>query len=478
MRPGHWVIEEVVEGQDETHQRRVRTRRTLGRVSHRFHLGSRTFVVGAVLAAAVGVLASVPLIARTFFPRLTGRIRRRLGRFVRTPLTRLKLERSEPTPGPEDGQIGFRLDEMADIAERVLRDIGLTCSFARLVLTLGHGSTSMNNPHESAHDCGACGGARGGPNGRAIAQILNDPRVRQRLAPRGIAIPADTVFVGGMHNTSNDRITFDDVDLVPPSHQQEFQAVGDILKQASERDAHERSRRFVSAPLTLSFAAARQHVEGRAEDLAQVRPEWGHATNAISIVGRRELTRGLFLDRRAFLTSYDPTQDDADNTILSRILQAVFPVCVGINLEYYFSSVDNTGWGCGTKLPHNISALIGVMDGAASDLRTGLPWQMVEIHEPVRLLNLIETTPEAMLQILDRLPGIGKLCRNGWCHLAVIHPQTHRISVYRDGRFHDYQPQASVLPKAVSSVDWYRGWRDHLEFAEISPEEGGLGTRD
>src|SRR5262249_16952686 len=144
-------------------------------------------------------LASIPLIARTLFPRLTARLRKALGRIVLDPPpTELLLERSQATPGPEDGQIGYTHDEMADIAERVLRDTGLTSNFARLVLTFGHGSTSMNNPHESAHDCGACGGARGGPNGRAIAQILNDPRVRERLQQRGLVIPSETVFVGGM----------------------------------------------------------------------------------------------------------------------------------------------------------------------------------------------------------------------------------------------------------------------------------------
>src|SRR5205823_12201589 len=158
-----------------------------------------------------------------------------------------------------------------------------------------------------------------------------------------------------------------------------------------ERNAHERCRRFQSAPLTISFEEARKHVEERAEDLAQVRPEWGHATNALCVVGRRSRTRGLFLDRRAFLTSYDPTQDDEDCTVLTRLLQAAVPVCAGISLEYYFSYTDNPGYGSGSKLPHNITALLGVMDGAASDLRTGLPWQMVEIHEPVRLLFVVET---------------------------------------------------------------------------------------
>jgi uncharacterized protein YbcC (UPF0753/DUF2309 family) len=107
------------------------------------------------------------------------------------------------------------------------------------------------------------------------------------------------------------------------------------------------------------------------------------------------------------------------------------------------------------------------MDGAASDLRTGLPWQMVEIHEPVRLLNVIEVAPEAMLRIIERNPGIARPCRNGWVRLAVVDPETRQVSVYRDGGFHAYEPQAAALPTAGSSAEWFCGWRDHLEFAEI-----------
>jgi uncharacterized protein YbcC (UPF0753/DUF2309 family) len=473
IRPQHWVVERPAEAGEGNHHRRARARRALGMVSHRVHVGSRSLTAGAVLAAAVGVLATIPLVFRTLFPRLTARVRKVAGRLVQAPpVTRLQLERSGPAPGPEAEGVGFSLDEMTDIAEKVLRELGLTGpgQFARLVLVIGHGSTSMNNPHESAHDCGACGGARGGPNGRALAQVLNDPRVRERLAGRGLAVPATTHFVGGMHNTSSEAVTFFDTDLVPGSHRGEFGSARAAVEAACDRDAHERSRRFHSAPLTLSLPGARQHVEARAEDLAQVRPEWGHATNAITVVGRRDWTRGLFLDRRAFLTSYDPTRDDTDSTILTRILSAVFPVCAGISLEYYFSYVDNTGFGSGTKLPHNIASLLGVMDGAASDLRTGLPWQMVEIHEPVRSLFIIETTPEAMLSIIDRNAAIGRLCRNGWVQLAVLHPETRAVSTYEDGAFRPYRPRASVLPKAASSVDWYRGWREHLEFAEIEPQ--------
>jgi len=468
IRPQHWVVEEVVTTHAQAHLRRAQTRRALGTASHGLHVGSRTFLGGAVVAAGLGVLASVPLVARVLFPRLTARIRSLAGRLVAAPRsTELQLERTTAAPGPDPGQIGFSLEEMAAIVERMLRDIGLTAGLARLVFVVGHGSSSLNNPHESAHDCGACGGGRGGPNARAVARMANDPRVRERLAKNGLIVPAETVFVGAYHNTCDESLTYFDLDRLPESHAGDFAEARRVLDLTRERNAHERCRRFESAPLTLTPAAALEHVEARAEDLAQVRPEYGHATNAVCIVGRRSRTRGLYQDRRAFLTSYDPTQDDAERTILTRILQAVVPVCAGINLEYYFSFVDPTGYGCGTKLPHNITSLLGVMDGAASDLRSGLPWQMVEVHDPVRLLFVIETTPQAMLQIMERNATIGRLCRNGWVQLATLDPESSLIHCFHQGRFEPYRPETNELPAARSSVDWYRGWRDHLGYAQI-----------
>jgi uncharacterized protein YbcC (UPF0753/DUF2309 family) len=467
--PENWIVEDVDDGLGKSNRRRAGTRRLLGTVSLRLHEGSRGFASGALLTGALGVLASLPLLARVLSPRLTARIRHLFGRLVQTPpRTRLHVERTRETPGTEGAGVGMSVAEMTDAAERFLRDIGLSRGFARLLLLHGHGSHSQNNPHTSAYNCGACGGAGGGPNARTMAQILNDPRVRDRLARRHLHLPADMVVVGGCHDTCDESVIYFDLDRLPETHRKEFERAQAEIEKTCERNAHERCRRFMSAPLTLTFAAARRHVEERAEDLAQTRPELGHATNAITIVGRREWSRGLFLDRRAFLASYDPIHDTDDHAILTRILQAVFPVCAGINLEYYFSSVDNTNLGAGTKLPHNLASLLGVMDGASSDLRTGLPWQMVEIHEPVRSLFLIETTPAAMVRIMDQDPGIGRLCRNGWVLLAVIDPDTRAINVFEDGVFHPYQARSSVLPRAASSVDWYRGWRDHLEFAEIA----------
>ncbi|HEY2839002.1 MAG TPA: DUF2309 domain-containing protein, partial [Pirellulales bacterium] len=459
VKPKHYVQEEVVYSFEGSNRRRAETRRALGRTGHWLHTSSRSVIRGAV-TAIFGALASIPLVARVLFPRLTAKIRGACASIVQPPpMTRQLLERGEPTPGPDLGHLGYSVEEMVDIVQRVLTDIGLTAKFARILFILGHGSSSLNNPHASAYDCGACGGGRGGPNARALAAMMNDPRVRERLFQRGLLIPRETVVVGGFHNTCDDSVDYFDLDRLPSSHRDDFETAIVSINEARRRNAHERCRRFVSAELSLSTDAALRHVQARAADLSQARPECGHATNAICFVGRRLRTRGLFLDRRTFLTSYDPTKDNAESNVLERILQAVIPVCAGINLEYYFCFVDPTGYGCGSKLPHNITSLLGVMDGAASDLRPGLPWQMVEIHEPVRILFVLETTPEAITKILQRNPPLRRLVENAWVQLATLDANGTDVHLYYHGDFQVYSAETTNLPAVKSSMDWYRGWR-------------------
>ncbi|SFI37360.1 DUF2309 domain-containing protein [Planctomicrobium piriforme] len=472
VRPQHWVQEDVVFSLESSDRFRRRARKAFGQASHHLHVGSRTFAIGAVLATVLGPLASLPMISRILFPRHTARVREAAGQLVRVPtVTQLRLERTEQIPGDEGDHVGFTVLEMAGSVERLLRDIGLISNFAPLVVILGHGSSSHNNPHESAYNCGACAGSRGGPNARAMAQMANDPRIRDLLSDRGIVIPDGTVFVGGYHNTCDDEVEFFNLDRLPTTHHKRFHELQDIVDRAREKNALERCRRFESAPLDLTPEQALRHVEARAEDLSQARPEYNHATNAICYVGRRQRTRSLFMDRRAFLQSYDPTQDDAETAILMRILQAAVPVCAGINLEYYFSTVDPVGWGCGNKLPHNIVSLLGVMEGAQSDLRTGLSAQMVEIHEPVRILFIIETTPEAMLSIMRRNEGIREHIENDWVQLAVLDPHSPQLQLYVNGQFVPYEPESTELPEVATSYDWFRGWRDHLGFASIQASE-------
>ncbi|WP_428267802.1 YbcC family protein [Haliangium sp.] len=465
--PQHLVREVAVEV-EQAEASGLRSR-AFGGLRHWMRIGSMTALRGGMIAALVGLVSVVPLVLRCLFPRAAERFGRHAHRtIVGHPHTRLLVERADGDERREGGLLpGFTVSEMTDIVADALETMGARDQLAPLFLVVGHGSSSLNNPHEAAHDCGACGGGRGGPNARAFALMANHPEVRVALKARhGLDIPKNTWFVGAYHNTCDDAIICYDTDLVPESHRADLATAQATLDRARRLDAHERCRRFEDAPTTMNVDQMLASAEAHAVDLGQPRPEYGHATNAVCVVGRRSSTRGLFLDRRAFLVSYDPTQDP-EGELLGPLLQSVGPVGAGINLEYYFSFVDNHRYGCGTKLPHNITGLIGVMDGHASDLRTGLPWQMVEIHEPVRLLTVVEAEFDVAVGILDAYPAVAQLVTNGWIQLVVWSPSTGEMRVFEGGGLVPYQQESRGLPIVLRSVDHYAGKRGHLECARV-----------
>jgi hypothetical protein len=469
VKPRHAVFEQAKPEDTALHQSRRWRRHVLGLLMQNSFVSSRSLLRGWLSTTALGLLSAVPLIGNLLAPRRYAKLRDWLNKaFLPEPRTELRFMRNaaESQDAVEGLMMGFAAGEKAESVASVLTPAGLTGLFARLVVILGHGSTSLNNPLESAYDCGACGGRRGGPNARLFAAMANRPEVRFRLRELGIDVPEDTRFVGGYHDTCSDDVQFFDLDLLPDTHQADLLRIRRCLDEARTRNAHERVRRFDSCPSDAAPRVALLHVEGRSEHLAQPVPEYGHCTNSVCIVGRRSLTRGLFLDRRAFLVSYDANQDPDDRNLAS-LMAAVVPVCAGISLEYYFSCVDDARYGCGTKLPHNVTGLVGVMDGHASDLRTGLPWQMVSIHEPVRILFVIETTPERLNGVIRASSSLDRLVANRWIRIATIDPLTGRVYVWRDSGFVEFDGPLERLPVALSSAEWYSGKSGHLPMAWI-----------
>ncbi|MRG92015.1 DUF2309 domain-containing protein [Polyangium spumosum] len=392
----------------------------------------------------LGLFSLLPVVGRLLFPRAYERMARHAKHAVLPAVeTEVPLDHERETKGP-GRKSHFTVTERADRVAALLRSIGLVRDFAPLVVLIGHGSESRNNPHLSAYDCGACGGKHGGPNARVFARMANDPDVRALLAERGFPIPNNTWFLGAEHNTATDAFTYFDLVDVPRAFRPALDELRGVLQHASERSAQERCRKFESAPKNPTPARALRHVVGRASDLSQARPELGHATNALVIFGPRSISQGVFLDRRALLVSYDPGIDP-DGTILEGLLLAAGPVAAGINLEYYFSTVDNPIYGCGTKVPHNVAGLIGVMEGASGDLRTGLPRQMIEIHEPMRLLMLVAARTQILTKIYERQPPLRELVGHAWVHLVVMDPETGACSSFQPDRgFVPWEPRAAT----------------------------------
>jgi uncharacterized protein YbcC (UPF0753/DUF2309 family) len=474
VKPAHAVGEAPVSGHDDLHERRRRLRRVWSSWTRSSRISSGTLFRGFASTLLLGALSLFPLVLRILSPLAHARLIRWLNaRFLPEPRTELRFMRddSESKEATQSLFQGFTTTEMADRVAGVLGPAGLRTGHARLVIVLGHGSTSLNNPHESAYDCGACGGRTGGPNARLFARMANHPEVRSKLADRGIRIPDDTWFIGGYHDTCSDDIDLFDLENLPLSHRGDLARVRETLDRARALSALERTRRFQAAHGISEPATALRHVQGRSEHLGEPRPEYGHSTNAVAFVGRRETTRGLFLDRRAFLISYDKDVDPEGRS-LAAILGAVVPVCGGINLEYYFSTVDNERYGCGTKLPHNVTGLLGVMNGMQGDLRTGLTWQMVEIHEPVRILFIVENTPERALATFRANPLLWELLENRWIRLATVDAASGEIRMYRgEGRFEAVDGSEVDLPIVRSSSEYHLNRMDHLPIVRIQPRE-------
>lgn len=406
---------------------------------------SHSIFKGWIISQTLGFWSAMKLFLHLFSPSLSPASTHAFQHH--TTNARLSVACSDGIEQDQGLQVGYTVAEMTARVSGLLKSIGLVKDFASLVYVVGHGASSVNNPHYTAYDCGACSGRAGSVNARAFAFMANHPEVRALLCEEGIIIPEETRFVGGIRDTTRDEIQFFDETTLSAVmlniHGRNLRA----FYGAGVLNARERSRRFDLIDSTGSPERIHELVKRRSVSLFEPRPELNHANNSLCIVGRRELSRSLFMDRRAFLNSYD-YRIDPEGVYLAGILNAVAPVCGGINLEYYFSRVDNEKLGAGSKLPHNVMGLIGVANGIDGDLRPGLPAQMIELHDPLRLLVIVEQKAEVVLKAIKNNAATFNWFEKGWIHLAVIDPEDWKLYRYFDGEMRACVPVAKEFPVA------------------------------
>ena len=305
--------------------------------THKTH----TFLAGYLSTFTLGFWSAVRLLQHLVTPKMSPAIANAFSHMHKEAT--LTIE-NKSTDDKENGlQIGFTIDEMSARVENLLKGIGLIKDFAPIIYVVGHGSSSANNPHHGAHDCGACSGRPGSVNARVFARMANHPKVRAQLSQKGIHIPETTQFVGALHDTAADQIEYYDEHILNDSNKIAHQKNSLSFEHALDLNAKERSRRFASINTKQDIKKVRKAILDRSVSLFEPRPELGHGTNTLCIVGERKITKGLFLDRRAFLNSYN-YKTDLNGDLLVGVMKPLGPVCGGINLEYYFSRVDNQNW--------------------------------------------------------------------------------------------------------------------------------------
>jgi uncharacterized protein len=471
VTPYHIVKEVPAEGYHSLFEKQKSASQKKALSWQRWQQASKSISLGFIAANTLGHLSFFWLLASLLRP--VSLIRSLLNKKIRVPTDLLLLRREDETKSNPVFE-GFTYEEMTDRVFTVLRNMGMV-EFSPLIVLISHGSSSLNNPHFAAYDCGACSGRPGAPNARTFAMMANMPEVRQKLASRGMIIPQTTHFIGAYHDTCVETVEMFDLECLSKEKANEILRLQKTIDIARGLNAKERCRRFAVVELGITTEQALNEVNHRASVLFEPRPELNHATNALCVVGRRSCTRGLFLDRRAFLNSYDPNLD-SDGAILKQILNAVIPVCGGINLEYYFSRIDPAVYGCGTKLSHNVCSLLGVYNGIDDDLRTGLPVQMTEIHDPVRLLLVIEQKPEIIMQVLQSNRSLMQWVQNEWVKVACIDPGSHKAFCFKPnlGFVLTENGKKFSLPIITRSSVYAMSSRENLQIAQIHDENGTM----
>ncbi len=432
LSPEHYIADQPVPDRNPVRENHDHWSATLGAAGDIVETLKTNVVTAYSFVESAGAGYGAALAARTLLPRRVYELAASIDDRVPDP-----HEFCEPSLEPEaspagDLPRGLSLEEKIEYAATAFDLMGWD-QFARVVVFAGHASSTSNNPFESSLDCGACAGNSGGPSARVLAAVCNETAVRAGLQQRGFDIPDDTVFLGGLHDTTTSDVTLYDTNI-PGTHESDIAQLKRDLETARRDTAAERAE-----DLGVDSETGVAETERRAGDWAETRPEWGLAGNAGFVVGPRALTEGVDLDGRSFLHSYEWTTDP-DGEALEAILTGPMVVTHWINAQYYFATVDTATYGSGSKVTHNPVGNVGVYQGNGGDVMTGLPLQSVRstdervYHQPLRLSTVIHAPVGRVTDILAEHDDVRQLLDNEWLTVTIVDPeQDHQLFHYDGG---------------------------------------------
>lgn len=419
LKPQHKIKEFADENELGKYQQR---KQAVTSLSTTFKSMKQNVLASLLLPEVSGPWLSLQMVTRSFMPSRADRfIRKFRENLVRKPDTQLSLHHVHDET--EEIRVGFSEEEKVNYALQALKTMGLTKNFAPLVVICGHGSKSTNNPYAAALDCGACGGATGEFNARVLATLCNLPEVREALSAEEINVPQDTVFVAAEHKTTVDELHWLYVPELSEAAKEAFDRIEAVMPEVSRNANTERLSHLPN--IQSQFKNPKAEARRFSEDWSEIRPEWGLARNAAFIIGQRELTKDCNLEGRAFLHNYDWQQDESGD-LLANIIAGPGTVTQWINLQYYASTVAPHYYGSGNKATQTVTAGLGVMQGNASDLLAGLPWQSVmqsdeeAYHSPLRLLIVIQAPNEHIERLLNKDSSLREKVKNEWVRLASV----------------------------------------------------------
>lgn len=291
--------------------------------------------------------------------------------------------KSASTMQPPSSQLA-RSDAVGALAQ-MLKSLGLVGRLSPLVVFVGHASNDQNNGHFVEYQLSATDLN----HASALAALANDREVRQLLAEQGIEIPNSTFFIAARYERDLQQMTWANLAGVPAA----------FLPALTVLQANCKKR--LSAQETLVPASA-------------------------AIMGRQ---CNMALANEALLLSYEPIQDSRGQQ-LEKLLLTVIPKLTALNLSYYFAAANNPAFGNSNNVLHNIIGQLGIMEGVRSDLRYGLPVQMLPKQPISRLQLIVEASTTTLTEIFSRQPILQQSIQNGWLQLDTLDPITGELFHY------------------------------------------------